>query len=90
MSALDKAVTKDGDFWDFACPGVIGDFCGEPAADAPNFTSTGWPTKAAATARGQQHFDQHKSGAPMQELHDFRVDQGLVVGDDGRVSVGDL
>jgi hypothetical protein len=111
MSALDQAVTKDGDTWTFQCPGVAGNPCGP-------FRSSEWPTKKSATARGQQHFDEHKLGADliaarlaateagedfdgeafitahehdrMQELHDFREDQGLVVNDDGSVSVKDL
>ena len=163
MTLLDASVTKAEDgTWGFQCPGVQGDPCGDPP-----FSSTGWPTKKAATARGGQHFAEHKLGAEireavtaaeraavakalaaaerttiakavaavkdptdetavviaraeavaavtaeakagvdrqsiaaavakesdhsvMQELHDFRVDQGLVVNDDGSVSVKDL
>ena len=48
-----------------------------------DFTSTGWPTKKAATARGQQHKDEHESGAPMPELDTFRRDQGITVDADG-------
>jgi hypothetical protein len=33
---------------------------------------------------------EHFGHAPMQELHEFRKDQGLVVNDDGTVSVEDL
>ena len=59
---LDKAVTRSEDqtTWDFACPGIQGSLCG---ADGQPFTSTGWPTKATALARGQEHFDDHKLGA---------------------------
>jgi hypothetical protein len=87
MSVLDKAVSKgDGETWDFRCPGVSDSPCGQ---DEP-FASTGWPTKKAATARGAQHFAEHKGEGVMQELHEFRKDQGLVVNDDGTVSVEDL
>lgn len=86
MSALSKAVTADGDTWTFQCPGVQGSPCG----DAQPFSSSGWPTKKSATARGQQHFDEHKGLGPAQTLEEFRRDQGLVVNDDGSVSVEDL
>lgn len=110
---LDNAVTQADDGWTFQCPNVDGDTCGEPGG--PGFTSSGWPTKKAAAARGQQHFDEHKLAAdltaaraaaaadeedfdaeafveahefsPMQELGEFRRDQGLVVDSDGSVSV---
>ena len=89
MTLLDDSVTKDADgTWGFQCPGVQGSPCGTPGV-AP-FSSTGWPTKKTAAARGAQHFAEHKGEGPMQELHDFRVDQGLVVNDDGTVSVKDL
>lgn len=35
------------------------------------FTSTGWDTKKASTARGKQHQAEHESGEPMPELADF-------------------
>lgn len=119
----------------------------DPETDEPKlvsvpFSSTLWPTKKAAIARGAQHFSEHRLGAEireavggaeaaaveaarakakdqskldhkaimatvdrevirarvikaskfavMQELHHFRKDQGLVVNDDGSVSVEDL
>jgi hypothetical protein len=103
---------------------VHGSPCGDRETGAP-FASTGWPTKKAATARGAQHFTDHKLGAeiqaallqalgetedpeavdldavrakaigdsehsPMQELDDFRADQGLAVVDGSAVSVEDL
>jgi hypothetical protein len=86
---LDQAVTQSGDTWDFQCPGVQGSPCGDPATGQP-FVSTGWPTKKAALARGQQHFAEHKGEGAMQELDAFRRDQGLVVNDDGSVSVEEL
>jgi hypothetical protein len=89
MTLLDKAVTQaKDDTWGFQCPGVQGAACG--GLDGPPFASTGWPTKKAATARGAQHFAEHKGEGPMQELSEFREDQGLVVADDGSVSVKDL
>lgn len=36
-----------------------------------DFTSTGWPTKKAANARGKQHAAEHETGDPMPELVDF-------------------
>ncbi len=64
--AIDKAVSRSEDqtTWDFACPGVQGSPCGDLGVA---FTSTGWPTKATAAARGQQHFDEHKLGAAIAE-----------------------
>jgi hypothetical protein len=89
MSVLDKSVKANGDRWDFQCPGVNGHRCGDNVTGLP-FLSAGWPTKKAALARGAQHFAEHKGEGPMQELHEFRKDQGLVVNDDGSVSVEDL
>ena len=89
MTLLDDAVTKQADdTWTFQCPGVADSPCGQTGG-AP-FSSSGWPTKKSATARGTQHFAEHKGEGVMQELHDFRVDQGLTVNDDGSVSVKDL
>lgn len=58
---------------DFTCPD-----CG--------FTSTGWPTKKAADARGKQHANEHETGELMDDLHTFREDQGLIVNVDGSVT----
>lgn len=86
MTILSDSLSQEEDgTWTFQCPGVAGDRCG----DEVPFRSSGWPTKKSASARGQQHFGAHK-GDPMQELHDFRVEQGLVVDDDGVVRVEDL
>jgi hypothetical protein len=82
------AEQRDGTWW-FRCPGVRGSLCGDLATGTP-FLSAGWPTKKAALARGQQHFDEHKGIAPMQELEEFRRDQGLSVAADGSVTVEDL
>ncbi len=87
MSAVDKAVSKSGEAWDFACPGIKGSKCGDLGVP---FASTGWPTKATATARGAQHFAEHKGEGVSQSLEDFRADQGLVVNDDGSVSLKDI
>lgn len=86
---LDNAVTQEkDDSWTFQCPGVSGSLCGSP--DGPPFSSKGWPSKKAATARGEQHFAEHKGEGVMPPLHEFRKEQGLVVNDDGSVSVEDL
>jgi hypothetical protein len=85
---LDAAVTESEGGWDFQCPGVQGDGC--HSAEGVPFSSTGWPTKKAALARGAQHFAAHKDKTPMQELDAFRREQGLVVNDDGTVSVEDI
>lgn len=83
---LDQSVTESDGGWDFQCPGVQGSPCGK---EQP-YSSTGWPTKKIALARGQQHFDDHKGIAPMQELDAFRRDQGITVHEDGTVSVEDI
>ncbi len=85
---LDASVSTadDGETWDFACPVTTG--CGD--VGGAGFTSTGWPTKKAATARGRQHFDEHKGRGPAQTLEDFRRDQGLTVDAEGVVTVKDL
>jgi hypothetical protein len=95
MSALDKAVAKskraDGtDGWDFQCPGIQGSPCGDPAAGVP-FRSTGWPTKATATARGAEHFAEHKGEGVTSSLEEFRAKHELGVDDNGHaVSLEDL
>ena len=90
---LDRSVTKaDDDTWTFQCPGIQGSPCGDLATGQP-FVSSGWPSKKVAAARGAQHFDEHKGVGLMQELGEFRRDQGLVVNPDGSVgsvSVEDL
>jgi hypothetical protein len=92
---LDDAVTSDGETWDFQCPGVQGDPC--HGVDGRAFRSTRWPTKKAATARGAQHLAEHKANLEpeaeaqlMQPMQEFIRDQGLVVNDDGSVSVEDI
>ena len=87
---LDQAISRSADetTWDFACPGVKGSPCGD--AGTP-FTSTGWPTKATAQARGQEHFDEHKGKGAMSTLEDFRAKHNLVVTEDGAaVSLEDI
>lgn len=88
---LERAVTKaDDGTWDFVCPGVKGSPCGDRDAGAA-FASTGWPTKATATARGAEHFADHKGEAPMSELAVFRAKHNLGVTDDGAaVSLEDI
>lgn len=80
---LRNSVTgSDEDGWDFQCP-VTDGTCGNQAEKVP-FSSTGWPTRAFAEERGQQHFDEHNGEGAMQELHDFRQERGITqVSDDG-------
>lgn len=80
---LSQSVTESDGGWDFACPGVSGSICGDPSS-SEGFTSKGWPTKAAALARGREHFDDHLGHAPMSSLEDFRAKHGLGVTDDGK------
>jgi hypothetical protein len=88
---LDRAVAKNaGGGWDFTCPGIKGSLCGDRDTGVP-FTSTGWPTKATALARGREHFDDHLGKAPMPSLEDFRARHGLTVDDDGNaITLADL
>jgi len=89
MALLDKSVSQEKDgTWTFQCPGVKGDGCGEPGG--AGFRSTAWPTKKSARARGAQHFAEHKGEGQMQDMAEFLVDQGLVLNDDGTVSVEEL
>lgn len=80
---LDDAVSSPdgGNTYDFRCPGIAGSPCGEPGGTP--FTSTGWPTKKVATARGQEHFDEHKGLAVTSSLEDFRAKHGLTAHPDG-------
>jgi hypothetical protein len=79
MSNVTKA---DDGSWTFQCPGVFGSPCGDPGSGRP-FHSSGWPTKATATARGEQHLAEHETGEPMPSLEDFRAEHGLVAHADG-------
>lgn len=81
---LEQSVTQTDAGWDFVCPGVAGSECGP-------FTSTGWPTKVAALARGREHFDDHLGTAPMSTLEDFRAKHGIGVDPEGNaVTLEDL
>lgn len=78
---LTESVTEtDAGTWDFHCP-VNDGSCGTPGG--ASFSSTGWPTKKDALARGEQHFNDHRSTLPdaddyeMPELVDFQVAQGI-------------
>lgn len=80
---LEQSVTQSDDGWDFVCPGVEGSPCGP-------FTSTGWPTKATALARGREHFDDHR-GVAQSSLEDFRAKHGLGVDKNGKaITLEDL
>lgn len=85
---LAKSVTEgEGGTYDFTCPGVQGHPCG--TEDKP-YTSTGWPTRKAATARGALHFAEHKGDVDPVELEDFRTDQGISTESGRAVKLGDL
>ena len=86
MTILNDAVSQEDDgTWVFRCPGFLGDDCGP-------FSTSGWPTRKSATARGAQHLLAHKEREPMQELHEFRLEHGLVPvrQADGSVKVEEL
>jgi hypothetical protein len=73
---LDQSVSRaDDGTWTFTCPVTDG-------SCAP-FVSSQWPTKKTATARGQEHFEEHLHGTPMRSLDDFRAEHGLTVNPDG-------
>lgn len=87
MSVLSDAVSSpdDGETYEFRCPGVQGSPCG--GDDLPGFVSTGWPSKKVATARGQQHFAEHKGEGAMPPLHEFRAEHGLTPSADGTKAI---
>lgn len=49
--------------------------CDEPRC---GFTSAGWDTEDQATARGEQHANEHATGELMQELTEFEASVGFV------------
>lgn len=70
--------------WTYTCPGYPTDDCG--GNDLTSFTSSGWPTKKIAEARGAQHQAEHEDStnqSPMPELDEFRAEHGLVAHEDG-------
>ena len=88
MAKVEQFVSEGEDGWDFQCPVTDGS-CG---ADGVGFRSTGWPRKADAVARGQQHVAEHKGEGVAQTLDDFRKARGLHVDSDGKaqITAGDL
>ena len=46
--------------------------------DCP-FVSTGWSNAKLRDKRAIQHKKEHEDGEPMQELHEFRVENGVQV-----------
>lgn len=91
MTLLDNSVheLEDGTFG-FYCPGVAGSKCGDTATNTP-FSSIGWPTREIATARGQEHFDEHLGKSVTSTLEEFRAKHGLVVDEaTGAVTLADL
>jgi hypothetical protein len=87
---LAESVAKDDDgTYRFACPGVAGSPCGD--AERGPFTSSGWPAREIAAARGRQHFDEHKGIAITPSLDEFRAEHGLTVTPAGAVvKLGDI
>lgn len=86
---LDKAVTKGEDGYGFVCP-VTDGTCGTLRADPENgspFVSTGWPTKAIARARLDEHVAEHKGEGDMSTLEEFRGKHGLTGTADGKRAV---
>lgn len=75
---LTDAVSKGEDgTWDFECPGIADSVCGDPHSDQA-FTSTGWPSRKVAEARGAQHFDEHQGLSVTPDLDAFRAEHGLM------------
>lgn len=77
--------------WGMTCPLTDGS-CGDRATMTP-FTSTGWPTKAIATDRLEQHLDEHRGKGIAMSLEDFRAKHNLEPGEDAktaRVRIEDL
>ena len=86
----DAVARGEGGGYDFVCP-VTDGTCGDPAS-GETFRSTGWPTKAAALARAEEHAAEHKGEGAMSTLDDFRAKHGVGVDGDGKavVSAKDL
>lgn len=87
---LDQAVTqaKDGT-WGFVCP-VNDGTCGVFGDNSKSFTSTEWPSRKVAMARGAEHFADHKGEGAMSSLDEFRKKHGLQVDAKGVVTAKDL
>ena len=87
---LDKAVSAaddDSGTHTFTRPVMAGQ------AGECGFVSSGWQTAKLAKARGQEHFDEHKTGEPAGELVEFRSKHGLDGASrlpEGTVTVEDL
>lgn len=91
---LRAAVTgSDAKGWDFTCP-VNDNTCGPRDKPDVSFTSTGWPTRAIAEERGQEHFTEHITGSDpdvetviASSLEEFRAKHKLVPSSDGKRAV---
>lgn len=57
-------VRQNNGTWDYECPQC-------------EFTSTGWPLKKVAAARGEHHGAEHAHGTLMPSLEDFRAEHNL-------------
>ena len=73
LSAAVKGNKDDG--YDFVCP-VNDGSCGDVSTGA-SFTSTGWPERKYAEARGLEHFKEHKGEGAASSLDEFRAKHGL-------------
>ena len=58
--------------YDFECKELVG-------AEPCGFKSSGWDTKKLRDKRAKQHLEEHETGEPMQELADFRSENGVKV-----------
>lgn len=91
--SLSACVTEaDDGTWDANCPVTDGS-CGtrpEKVEDRVPWRSTGWPTKATARARLDEHVEEHKTGQPASDLNEFRAKHGLIVDESGVVRAEDL
>lgn len=80
---LSKSVTGNKEAgYDFVCP-VNDGTCGDRVAGV-SFSSTGWPTRAIAEARGEEHFAEHKGEGTVSTLEEFRAKHGLAPSADGQ------
>jgi hypothetical protein len=43
------------------------------------FESTGWKSESLRDARGEEHLEEHETGEPMREIHEFREAFGVEV-----------
>lgn len=95
---LRESVVEEADgTYTFICPVSAG--CGDSSVGADHipFISNKWDSRKHAEERGQEHFDEHVTGADpgvdtklMTPLHEFLAARNLVPNPDGTVTVKDL